>query len=52
MFAVDDIDDTVARLRTHGAELVGEVAQHEDLYRLRYVHGPSGIIVTLAEQLR
>ena len=42
MFAVDDIDDTVARLRAHGAELVGEVAQYEDSYRLCYVRGPAG----------
>jgi len=52
MFAVDDIEDTVARLRTHGAELVGELAQYEDSYRLCYVRGPEGIIVGLAEQLR
>ena len=51
MFAVDDIDDVVARLRAHGAELVGEVAQYEDSYRLCYVRGPEGIIVALAEQL-
>ena len=51
MFAVDDIDAIVARLRTHGAELVGEVAQYEDSYRLCYVRGPEGIIVGLAEQL-
>ncbi len=51
MFAVDDIEDVVARLRTHGAELVGEVAQYEDSYRLCYVRGPEGIIVGLAEQL-
>ena len=52
MFAVDDIDDVVARLRTtHGAELVGEVAQYEHLYRLCYVRGPEGIVVGLAEQL-
>ncbi|MEV4508416.1 VOC family protein [Dactylosporangium sp. NPDC049525] len=51
MFAVDDIDDVVARLRTHGAELVGELAQYEDSYRLCYVRGPEGIIVGLAEQL-
>jgi catechol 2,3-dioxygenase-like lactoylglutathione lyase family enzyme len=51
MFAVDDIDDVLARLRTHGAELVGEVAQYEDIYRLCYVRGPEGIIVALAEQL-
>ena len=51
MFAVDDIDDVIARLRTHGAELVGELAQYEDSYRLCYVRGPEGIIVALAEQL-
>ncbi|WP_405581880.1 VOC family protein [Streptomyces sp. NBC_01092] len=51
MFAVDDIEDVIARLRTHGAELVGELAQYEDVYRLCYVRGPEGIIVGLAEQL-
>jgi catechol 2,3-dioxygenase-like lactoylglutathione lyase family enzyme len=51
MFAVDDIDDVVARLRSHGAELVGEIAQYEDLYRLCFLRGPEGIIVGLAEQL-
>ncbi|MFF4429432.1 VOC family protein [Streptomyces sp. NPDC001513] len=52
MFAVDGIDDVVARLRrTHGAELVGEVVRYEDSYRLCYVRGPEGIIVGLAEQL-
>jgi catechol 2,3-dioxygenase-like lactoylglutathione lyase family enzyme len=51
MFAVDDIEDVVARLHAHGAELVGEVAQYEDSYRLCYVRGPEGIIVALAEQL-
>jgi catechol 2,3-dioxygenase-like lactoylglutathione lyase family enzyme len=51
MFAVDDIDDTVARLRTHGAELLGEVAQYESMFRLCYLRGPAGIIVALAEQL-
>ena len=51
MFAVDDLDDVVARLRTHGAELVGEIAQYEDAYRLCYVRGPEGIITGLAEQL-
>ena len=51
MFAVDDIDDAVARLRAHGAELLGELAQYEDSYRLCYVRGPEGIIVALAEQL-
>ena len=52
MFAVDDVDDVIARLRTHGAELVGEVAQYEDVYRLCYVRGPEGIVVGLAEPLR
>jgi len=52
MFAVDDVDDAVARLRTHGAELIGEIAQYQDLYRLCYVRGPGGIIVALAEELR
>jgi catechol 2,3-dioxygenase-like lactoylglutathione lyase family enzyme len=51
MFAVDDINDVVARLRAHGAELVGEVTQYEESYRLCYVRGPEGIIVALAEQL-
>jgi predicted enzyme related to lactoylglutathione lyase len=51
MLAVDDIEDVIARLRTHGAELVGEVAQYEDSYRLCYVRGPEGIIIALAEQL-
>jgi catechol 2,3-dioxygenase-like lactoylglutathione lyase family enzyme len=51
MFAVDDIEDVIARLRTHGAELVGELVQYEDIYRLCYVRGPEGIMVALAEQL-
>ena len=51
MFAVDDVDATVSRLRAHGAQLVGEVAQYQDSYRLCYVRGPAGIIVALAEQL-
>ena len=51
MFAVDDIDDVVARLRSHGAELVGEIAQYEDIYRLCFLRGPDGIIIGLAEQL-
>jgi catechol 2,3-dioxygenase-like lactoylglutathione lyase family enzyme len=51
MFAVDDIEDVVARLRTHGADLVGELAEYEDSYRLCYLRGPAGIIVALAEQL-
>jgi catechol 2,3-dioxygenase-like lactoylglutathione lyase family enzyme len=51
MFAVEDIDDVVARLRSHGAELVGEIAQYEDIYRLCFVRGPEGIIIGLAERL-
>ena len=51
MFAVDDIDDVVARLRNHGGELIGEIAQYEGIYRLCYMRGPAGIIVALAEQL-
>jgi len=51
MFAVDDIEDVLASLQAHGAELVGEVVQYEDKYRLCYVRGPEGIIVALAEQL-
>lgn len=51
MFAVTDIDDVVARLQKHGAELIGEVTQYEDMYRLCYLRGPEGIIVALAEQL-
>jgi catechol 2,3-dioxygenase-like lactoylglutathione lyase family enzyme len=50
MFAVDDLDDLVVRLRAHGAELVGDVVQYGDTYRLCYVRGPEGIIVGLAEQ--
>ncbi|HEY3801806.1 MAG TPA: VOC family protein [Kofleriaceae bacterium] len=52
MFAVDDIDDAVSRLRRHGAELVGEVVQYEHSYRLCYLRGPAGIIVALAQDLR
>jgi catechol 2,3-dioxygenase-like lactoylglutathione lyase family enzyme len=51
MFAVDNIDDVVARLRSHGAELLGEIAQYEDIYRLCFVRGPEGIIIGLAQQL-
>jgi catechol 2,3-dioxygenase-like lactoylglutathione lyase family enzyme len=51
MFAVDDIDATVARLRHHGAELLGDLVQYQDSYRLCYLRGPAGIIVALAEQL-
>ncbi|WP_445281977.1 VOC family protein [Streptomyces sp. DSM 118148] len=50
MFAVDDIDDTIARLRARGAELLGEVARYENIFRLCYLRGPAGIIVALAEQ--
>jgi len=51
MFAVEDIEDVLARLHAHGAELVGDVVQYEDSYRLCYVRGPEGIIVALAEPL-
>jgi catechol 2,3-dioxygenase-like lactoylglutathione lyase family enzyme len=51
MFAVEDIEDVLARLSARGAELIGELEQYEDSYRLCYVRGPEGIIVALAEQL-
>ena len=51
MFAVADIDDTLARLQKIGAELVGEVVKYEELYRLCYIRGPEGILIGLAEQL-
>ena len=51
MFAVEDIEDVLARLQAYGAELVGEVVQYEDKYRLCYVCGPEGIMIALAEQL-
>ena len=51
MFTVDDVDNVVARLRNHGAELVGEIAQYEDVYRLCFIRGPEGIIIGLAEEL-
>ena len=51
MFAVTDLDEVVARLQKHGAELLGEVTQYEDLYRLCYLRGPEGILIALAEQL-
>ena len=51
MFTVESVDDTVARLRESGAELIGEVVQYEDKYRLCYMRGPAGIIVALAEEL-
>jgi len=52
MFAVDDLDDTLARLRKHDAELVGEVVEYEGVYRLCYIRGPEGLLLGLAEQLR
>jgi len=51
MFEVDDIDDTVARLRARGNDLIGEIAEYEDIYRLCYVHGPEGVIVALAQRI-
>ena len=51
MFAVDDLDETLARLRTRGAQLVGDVVQYEDVYRLCYIRGPEGLLIGLAEQL-
>jgi catechol 2,3-dioxygenase-like lactoylglutathione lyase family enzyme len=51
MFEVDDVDETVARLRGRGAELVGEIVDYEEVYRLCYMRGPAGVIVALAQQL-
>ncbi len=51
MFTVDDIDETLARLRKRGAQLVGDVVQYEDSYRLCYIRGPEGLLIGLAEQL-
>ena len=51
MFAVDDIDDTLARLRKRGAHLVGEVVQYEDAYRLCYIRGPEGLLIGLAQEI-
>src|SRR5215470_2279373 len=51
MFAVDDLDDTLARLRTHGAQLVGEVVKYKDAYRLCYIRGPEGLLIGLAQEL-
>jgi catechol 2,3-dioxygenase-like lactoylglutathione lyase family enzyme len=51
MFAVDDIDDTLARLRDRGAQMVGDVVQYEDVYRLCYIRGPDGLLIGLAEEL-
>ena len=52
MFAVDDIDETLVRLRKRGAQLVGEVVQYQDAYRLCYIRGPEGLLIGLAEKLR
>jgi catechol 2,3-dioxygenase-like lactoylglutathione lyase family enzyme len=52
MFAVDDIDETLARLRPRGAQLVGEVVQYKDAYRLCYIRGPEGLLLGLAQELR
>src|SRR6185295_17819451 len=51
MFAVDDLDDTLARLREHGAELVDEVVRYEDVYLLCYIRGPEGLLIGLAEEI-
>ena len=51
MFVVDDLDETLAGLRAHDTQLIGEVVQYEDKYRLCYMRGPAGIIVALAEEL-
>lgn len=51
MFAVDDLDETLTRLRTRGAQLVGDVVQYEDSYRLCYIRGPEGVLIGLAEEL-
>jgi catechol 2,3-dioxygenase-like lactoylglutathione lyase family enzyme len=52
MFAVDDIDETLERLRKRGAQLVGEVVQYKDAYRLCYIRGPEGLLIGLAQELR
>jgi catechol 2,3-dioxygenase-like lactoylglutathione lyase family enzyme len=52
MFTVDDIDETLARLRKRGAQLVGDVVQYEEAYRLCYIRGPEGLLIGLAEELR
>ncbi len=51
MFTVDDVDDTVERLRTHGAQLVGDVVRYEDAYKLCYIRGPEGLLIRLAQEL-
>jgi catechol 2,3-dioxygenase-like lactoylglutathione lyase family enzyme len=52
MFAVEDIDETLTKLRKHGAQLVGDVVQYEDSYRLCYIRGPEGLLIGLAQELR
>jgi catechol 2,3-dioxygenase-like lactoylglutathione lyase family enzyme len=52
MFAVDDLDETLEKLRRRGAQLVGEVVQYQDVYRLCYIRGPEGLLLGLAQQLR
>ena len=52
MFAVDDLDETLSRLRRHGAQLVGDVVQYQDVYRLCYIRGPEGLLIGLAEELK
>lgn len=52
MFAVDDVDDVVSRLQPHGGELIGEIVEYDDVYRLCYLRGPGGMIVSLAQDLR
>ncbi|HVV46254.1 MAG TPA: VOC family protein [Bryobacteraceae bacterium] len=52
MFAVDDIDDTLERLRKHGAQLAGEIVQYKNTYRLCYIRGPEGVLIGLAQELR
>jgi catechol 2,3-dioxygenase-like lactoylglutathione lyase family enzyme len=51
MFTVDDIDDTLERLRTRGAQLVGEIVQYQEVYRLCYIRGPEGLLIGLAQEL-
>ncbi len=51
MFTVDDLDETLARIAKHGAQLVGEVVQYQDVYRLCYIRGPEGLLIGLAEEL-
>jgi catechol 2,3-dioxygenase-like lactoylglutathione lyase family enzyme len=52
MFTMDNLDETLDRLRKHGAQLVGEVVQYEDIYRLCYIRGPEGLLIGLAEELK